>query len=118
MDCGPRVIQNYDPRATVMQKTAAEVLEKLGVTDPVFDVARELEQIALNDPYFVDKKLYPNVDFYSGIILSAIGFPTTMFRSEEQTSELQSLMRISYAVFCLKKKNKHNCINTSKQNGQ
>src|SRR3546814_14055596 len=62
-----------------MQKTAAEVLEKLGVKDPVFDVARELEHIALNDPYFIDKKLYPNVDFYSGIILSAIGFPTTMF---------------------------------------
>ena len=62
-----------------MQKTANEVLERLGVKDPVFDVARELEQIALNDPYFVEKKLYPNVDFYSGVILSAIGFPTTMF---------------------------------------
>src|SRR3546814_7986194 len=62
-----------------LQKTAAEVLEKLGVKYPVFDVARELEHIALNDPYFIDKKLYPNVDFYSGIILSAIGFPTTMF---------------------------------------
>jgi citrate synthase len=79
MGFGHRVYKNYDPRATVMQKTANEVLEKLGVTDPVFDVARELEHIALNDPYFVDKKLYPNVDFYSGIILSAIGFPTTMF---------------------------------------
>ncbi len=54
-------------------------LRAVGVTDPVFDVARELEHIALNDPYFVEKKLYPNVDFYSGIILSAIGFPTTMF---------------------------------------
>ncbi len=62
-----------------MQATATEVLDKLGVTDPVFDVARELEHIALNDPYFIDKKLYPNVDFYSGIILSAIGFPTEMF---------------------------------------
>ncbi|MBV9840749.1 MAG: citrate (Si)-synthase [Sphingomonadaceae bacterium] len=79
MGFGHRVYKNYDPRAKVMQKTANEVLDKLGVTDPVFDVARELEQIALNDPYFVDKKLYPNVDFYSGIILSAIGFPTTMF---------------------------------------
>jgi len=79
MGFGHRVYKNYDPRATVMQKTAAEVLEKLGVNDPVFDVARELEQIALNDPYFVEKKLYPNVDFYSGIILSAIGFPTEMF---------------------------------------
>lgn len=79
MGFGHRVYKNYDPRAKVMQKTAQEVLEKLGVSDPVFDVARELEQIALNDPYFVEKKLYPNVDFYSGIILSAIGFPTTMF---------------------------------------
>ena len=79
MGFGHRVYKNYDPRATVMQKTAAEVLDKLGVSDPIFDVARELEQIALNDPYFIDKKLYPNVDFYSGVILSAIGFPTTMF---------------------------------------
>jgi hypothetical protein len=62
-----------------MQKTAEAVLKELGVTDPVFDVARELEQIALNDEYFIEKKLYPNVDFYSGVILSAIGFPTSMF---------------------------------------
>lgn len=79
MGFGHRVYKNYDPRATVMSQTADEVLKKLGVTDPIFDVARELEQIALNDPYFVEKKLYPNVDFYSGIILSAIGFPTEMF---------------------------------------
>ncbi|PTQ09837.1 citrate (Si)-synthase [Sphingomonas oleivorans] len=79
MGFGHRVYKNYDPRAKVMQKTANEVLDKLGVDDPIFDVARELEQIALSDPYFVDKKLYPNVDFYSGVILSAIGFPTTMF---------------------------------------
>ncbi len=79
MGFGHRVYKNYDPRATVMQQTAKEVLDKLGLNDPIFDVARELEHIALNDPYFVDKKLYPNVDFYSGIILSAIGFPTTMF---------------------------------------
>jgi len=79
MGFGHRVYKNYDPRATVMQKTAKDVLEKLGVTDPVFDVAKELEQIALNDPYFIEKKLYPNVDFYSGVILSAIGFPTEMF---------------------------------------
>ena len=79
MGFGHRVYKNYDPRATVMQQTAKEVLEKLGVTDPVFDVARELEQIVLKDEYFVSKKLYPNVDFYSGIILSAIGFPTSMF---------------------------------------
>ena len=62
-----------------MQATAQEVLKELGVTDPVFDVARELEQIALNDEYFIEKKLYPNVDFYSGVVLSAIGFPTSMF---------------------------------------
>ncbi len=79
MGFGHRVYKNYDPRAKVMQKTANEVLDKLGVTDPIFDVARELEQIALKDSYFVDKKLYPNVDFYSGVILSAIGFPTSMF---------------------------------------
>ena len=79
MGFGHRVYKNYDPRAKVMQKTANEVLDKLGVDDPIFDVARELEQIALKDDYFVEKKLYPNVDFYSGVILSAIGFPTEMF---------------------------------------
>ena len=79
MGFGHRVYKNYDPRATVMQKTAKDVLEKLGVNDPIFDVAKELEQIALNDPYFIEKKLYPNVDFYSGVILSANGFPTEMF---------------------------------------
>lgn len=79
MGFGHRVYKNYDPRAKVMQKTAKDVLEKLGVKDPIFDVAKELEQIALHDPYFVEKKLYPNVDFYSGVILSAIGFPTEMF---------------------------------------
>jgi len=79
MGFGHRVYKNFDPRAKVMQKTAADVLQKLGVKDPIFDVARELEQIALKDEYFISKKLYPNVDFYSGVILSAIGFPTTMF---------------------------------------
>jgi citrate synthase len=79
MGFGHRVYKNYDPRAKVMQKLAKDVLERMNVKDPVFDVARELEHIALNDAYFVDKKLYPNVDFYSGIILNAIGFPTTMF---------------------------------------
>jgi citrate synthase len=79
MGFGHRVYKNYDPRAKVMQKTADQVLAKLGLTDPVFDVARELEQIALKDDYFIEKKLYPNVDFYSGVILSAIGFPTSMF---------------------------------------
>ncbi|CCW19202.1 Citrate synthase (si) [Sphingobium indicum BiD32] len=79
MGFGHRVYKNYDPRATVMQKTAEDVLKTMGVTDPVFDVARELEKIALSDPYFIEKKLFPNVDFYSGVILSAIGFPTEMF---------------------------------------
>ncbi len=79
MGFGHRVYKNYDPRATVMQKIAKDVLERMNVKDPIFDVARELEHVALNDSYFIDKKLYPNVDFYSGIILNAIGFPTTMF---------------------------------------
>ena len=79
MGFGHRVYKNYDPRAKVMQKTANEVLDKLGVKDPIFDVAKELEQIALHDEYFIEKKLYPNVDFYSGVILNAIGFPTDMF---------------------------------------
>ncbi|MBV8973138.1 MAG: citrate synthase [Sphingomonadaceae bacterium] len=79
MGFGHRVYKNYDPRAKVMGKVAKQVLDKLGINDPIFDVARELEQIALNDPYFIDKKLYPNVDFYSGVVMSAIGFPTSMF---------------------------------------
>ena len=79
MGFGHRVYKNYDPRAKVMQKTAEEVLDRLGISDPVLDTARELEQIALRDEYFIEKKLYPNVDFYSGVILSAIGFPTSMF---------------------------------------
>jgi citrate synthase len=79
MGFGHRVYKNYDPRAKVMAKVAKNILDKLGKSDPIFDVARELEQIALNDPYFIDKKLYPNVDFYSGVVMSAIGFPTSMF---------------------------------------
>ena len=79
MGFGHRVYKNYDPRATVMQKTVREVLSALNVTDPLFDVALQLEELALKDDYFVEKKLFPNVDFYSGVILSAIGFPTTMF---------------------------------------
>ena len=79
MGFGHRVYKNYDPRAKVMQQTAEAVLKELGKSDPVLDVARELEQIALSDDYFIEKKLYPNVDFYSGIILNAIGFPTEMF---------------------------------------
>lgn len=79
MGFGHRVYKNFDPRATVMRDTAHNVLKELGVDDPLFDVAMELEKIALEDPYFVEKKLYPNVDFYSGIILKAMGFPTEMF---------------------------------------
>jgi citrate synthase len=79
MGFGHRVYKNFDPRAKVMKQTADEVLKELGLTDPVLDVAKELERIALNDPYFIEKKLYPNVDFYSGVILNAIGFPTEMF---------------------------------------
>jgi len=80
MGFGHRVYKNYDPRAKIMQKTAHEVLNQLGITDdPLLDVAMELERIALNDEYFIEKKLYPNIDFYSGITLKAMGFPTDMF---------------------------------------
>ncbi|MBT4488483.1 MAG: citrate (Si)-synthase [Rhodospirillaceae bacterium] len=79
MGFGHRVYKNYDPRAKVMMATCHEVLEELGVNDPLLELAMELEKIALSDPYFVDRKLYPNVDFYSGIILRALGFPTSMF---------------------------------------
>jgi citrate synthase len=80
MGFGHRVYKNYDPRAKVMQKTCHEVLDELGIrNDPLLQVAMELEKIALNDPYFVEKKLYPNIDFYSGITLKALGFPTSMF---------------------------------------
>ncbi len=80
MGFGHRVYKNYDPRARVMHKTCHEVLGELGIKDdPLLDVAIELERIALSDDYFVKKKLYPNIDFYSGITLKAMGFPTTMF---------------------------------------
>ncbi len=79
MGFGHRVYKSYDPRAKVMAVTAKEVLDKLQLKDPIFDVALELERIALSDPYFIEKKLYPNVDFYSGIVMAAIGFPTSMF---------------------------------------
>lgn len=79
MGFGHRVYKNFDPRAKVMKETCDEVLGALGVTDPKLKLAMELEKIALNDPYFVERKLYPNVDFYSGIILKAIGIPTSMF---------------------------------------
>jgi len=77
---GHRVYKNFDPRAKVMRNSCHEVLNKLGIKDePLLDLAMELEEIALKDPYFIEKKLYPNVDFYSGIILKAMGFPTSMF---------------------------------------
>lgn len=79
MGFGHRVYKNYDPRAKVMRETCHEVLKELGVSTPLLEVAMELERIALSDPYFIERKLYPNVDFYSGIILQAIGIPTSMF---------------------------------------
>src|SRR3546814_4494329 len=120
-----RVYKNFDPRAKIIREMCHEVLDELGVDDPMLEVAMRLEEAALQDDYFVQRKLYPNVDFYSGIIYKALGIPTEMFtvmfaiartagwvahwleqqeRSEEHTSEIQSLMRISYAVFCLNKK--------------
>ncbi len=79
MGFGHRVYKNYDPRAEIMQRTCKEVLAELNIKDPQLDLAMELEKVALSDPYFVEKKLYPNVDFYSGIILKATGFPVSMF---------------------------------------
>ena len=80
MGFGHRVYKNYDPRATVMRETCHEVLRELNIQDhPILDIAMELERIALSDPYFIERKLYPNIDFYSGIILNAIGIPTNMF---------------------------------------
>ena len=79
MGFGHRVYKNFDPRARIIKKAADDVLEKLGVHDPVLDIAKGLEEEALRDQYFVDRKLYPNVDFYSGIIYRALGIPTDMF---------------------------------------
>lgn len=79
MGFGHRVYKNHDPRATVMRESCHEVLQELDVKDPLLEVAMELERIALEDPYFAEKKLFPNVDFYSGIVLKAIGIPTNMF---------------------------------------
>ncbi|AKD04183.1 citrate synthase [Pontibacter korlensis] len=79
MGFGHRVYKNFDPRAKIIKKAADEVLTALGINDPILTIAKELEEAALNDPYFVERKLYPNVDFYSGIIYRAIGIPTDMF---------------------------------------
>ena len=79
MGFGHRVYKNFDPRAKIIKVAADEVLNELGIEDPVLDIAKGLEKEALEDPYFVDRKLYPNVDFYSGIIYRALGIPTDMF---------------------------------------
>jgi citrate synthase len=80
MGFGHRVYKNFDPRASVLKQACHEVLDELGVRDePLLELAMELERIALEDQYFVDRKLFPNVDFYSGIILKAMGFPVSMF---------------------------------------
>ena len=79
MGFGHRVYKNYDPRAAIVKKTAHEVFGQLGVTDPLLDIALRLEEVALNDDFFIERKLYPNVDFYTGLIYKAMGFPTEMF---------------------------------------
>ncbi len=79
MGFGHRVYKNFDPRAKIIKKAADDVLKKLGVNDPVLDIAMKLEEVALRDPYFIERKLYPNVDFYSGIIYRALGIPVDMF---------------------------------------
>jgi citrate synthase len=79
MGFGHRVYKNFDPRAKIIKKACDDVLDRLGVVDPVLEIAKELEHAALNDQYFIDRKLYPNVDFYSGIIYRALGFDSDMF---------------------------------------
>ena len=79
MGFGHRVYKNFDPRARIIKKAADELLKDLNIDDPVLDVAKHLEEVALKDEYFVKRKLYPNVDFYSGIIYRALGIPTEMF---------------------------------------
>ena len=79
MGFGHRVYKNFDPRAMVLKEQCDKLLNKAGVSDPLFDIARRLEEIALKDDYFISRKLYPNVDFYSGLILRAAGIPTDMF---------------------------------------
>jgi citrate synthase len=79
MGFGHRVYKNYDPRAAIVKKATSDVLNRLGRTDPLLDLAMQLEEVALSDDYFVERKLYPNVDFYTGVIYKAMGFPTRMF---------------------------------------
>jgi citrate synthase len=79
MGFGHRVYKNYDPRARIMRKACHDVLDQLKINDPLLEIALELERIALEDPYFIEKKLYPNVDFYSGIVFKALEIPPSMF---------------------------------------
>jgi citrate synthase len=79
MGFGHRVYKNFDPRAKIIKESCHRLLEKLGVNDPLLEVAMQLEAVALSDPYFIERKLYPNVDYYSGIIMRALGIPTSMF---------------------------------------
>ena len=79
MGFGHRIYKNYDPRAQIIKETCHKLLKKPGVNDPLFGLAQELEEVALKDPYFIERKLYPNVDFYSGIIYRALGIPKNMF---------------------------------------
>ena len=79
MGFGHRVYKNYDPRARIVKEQADKILAKIGVSDPLLDIAKELEEIALTDDFFVERKLYPNVDYYTGVIYRAMGFPTRMF---------------------------------------
>ena len=79
MGFGHRVYKNFDPRATILRKAADQVLEKLGIDDPLLEIAKRLAEVALSDSYFIERKLYPNVDFYSGVLYRAMGIPTNMF---------------------------------------
>jgi citrate synthase len=79
MGFGHRVYKNFDPRARILKQTADEVLQQLGINDPLLAIAKQLEEVALHDDFFISRKLYPNVDFYSGIIYRAMGIPTNMF---------------------------------------
>jgi citrate synthase len=79
MGFGHRVYKNYDPRAAIVKKATQDVLDALGTSDPLLDIAMRLEEVALADDFFVERKLYPNVDFYTGVIYKAMGFPTRMF---------------------------------------
>jgi citrate synthase len=79
MGFGHRVYKNFDPRCVIIKKACDKLLSKLKIRDPMFDIAQQLEEVALSDPYFIERKLYPNVDFYSGVIYRALGIPVQMF---------------------------------------